>query len=110
MAQAAAMRWGGLRFYFVDSVGFGTCDNCGEEGSFKMLCLTCCKTEGMVLEARSVCNNCSPVWKKCEGCNWGQYVPPVYDCCDSCGEQGPVGVRCDGCRDGDYVVDNLESD
>jgi hypothetical protein len=91
------------RYHFVDHIGFGTCDSCGQEGPRNKLCLHCCVSEGMILGVCFVCLHKGRVWDGCEWCDSGQYMAPVFGMCTSCEYRGPSGEVCQ-CDDGVYDV------
>jgi hypothetical protein len=96
-----------FRFGFVDHLGFGSCDNCNQEGPVNRLCLRCCVAEGMILGICFVCSHKGPVWYECDWCEAGEHMPPVFGMCDNCEKRGPGGKACE-CGDGTYDISLAE--
>jgi hypothetical protein len=98
------------RFYyrFVDSVGFGSCDNCYGIGPRNHLCLRCCVSEGMVVGSCFVCHHKGPAWEGCQWCEYGRCLVSGYGSCDVCEEYGTLGSTCENCGDG--VVEPIPVD
>ena len=99
MAEAARKQtWSGFRYWFVDTIGWGTCNGCEGQGPVGKLCLECSGHPGMVLEACFVCGHQGPVWCWCKWCDHGQHVTAVYGECNACELKGPFGEKCDEVR------------
>jgi hypothetical protein len=92
-----------FRYIMCDTRGFGSCDECNQEGPVGHLCLPCCRKEGMKIGKCYVCPHEGPVWEACDWCNDGQFVPKVHGQCE-CGQFGPVGLVCYNCGDHKYKL------
>jgi hypothetical protein len=68
------------------------------------LCLSWCKSEGMIVDTCFACKHHGLVREACEQCHEGQHLPPVYSIFECCEGFGPVGIVCDMCGGGTFSV------